>query len=142
MQNPFFDHAKQWYLLWSRFFLSSVHAAEGIDPHTQHKTGFYARQLVRALSPSNFVRTSPTVLNATLEARGENLLKGFRNLIEDLESGGGRLSLKMSDLGAFRFGENIANTPGKVVFQNELVQLIQYEPSTTAVQRRPLLIVP
>ncbi|MGA8885651.1 MAG: class I poly(R)-hydroxyalkanoic acid synthase, partial [Pseudolabrys sp.] len=90
----------------------------------------------------NFVMTNPTVLNATLEARGENLLKGFRNLIEDLESGGGRLSLKMSDLGAFRFGENIANTPGKVVFQNELMQLIQYEPSTTAVQRRPLLIVP
>jgi hypothetical protein len=104
VQNPFFDHAKQWYLLWSRFFLSSVHAIEGIDPHTQHKTGFYTRQFVSALSPSNFVMTNPTVLNATLEARGENLLKGFRNLIEDLESGGGRLSLKMSDLGAFRFG--------------------------------------
>ena len=142
-QNPFFDHAKQWYLLWSRFFLSSVHAIEGIDPHTQHKTEFYTRQFVSALSPTNFVMTNPTVLNATLEARGENLLKGFRNLIEDLERGGGtRLSLKMSDLGAFRFGENIANTPGKVVFQNELMQLIQYEPSTTAVQRRPLLIVP
>ena len=86
--------------------------------------------------------TNPTVLNATIEARGENLLKGFRNLVEDLERGGGRLSLKMSDVEAFRFGENIANTPGKVVFQNELMQLIQYEPSTTTVHRRPLLIVP
>ena len=142
VQNPFFDHAKQWYLLWSRFFQSSVHTIKGIDPHTQHKTEFYTRQFVSALSPTNFVMTNPTVLNATIEARGENLLRGFRNLVEDLERGGGRLSLKMSDVEAFRFGENIANTPGKVVFQNELMQLIQYEPSTTTVQRRPLLIVP
>ena len=141
-QNPFFDYTKQWYLLWSRFFQSSVRAVKGIDPHTQHKTEFYTRQFVSALSPTNFVMTNPTVLNATIEARGENLLRGFRNLVEDLERGGGRLSLKMSDLEAFRFGENIANTPGKVVFQNELMQLIQYEPSTTTVQRRPLLIVP
>jgi polyhydroxyalkanoate synthase len=142
VQNPFFDHAKQWYLLWSRFFQSSVHTIEGIDPHTRHKTEFYTRQFVSALSPTNFVMTNPTALNATIEARGENLLKGFRNLVEDLERGGGRLSLKMSDVEAFRFGENIANTPGKVVFQNELMQLIQYEPSTTTVHRRPLLIVP
>ena len=86
--------------------------------------------------------TNPAVLSATIEARGENLLKGLRNLVEDLERGGGRLSLKMSDVEAFHFGENIANTPGKVVFQNDLIQLIQYEPSTTTVQRRPLLIVP
>ena len=142
VQNPFFDHAKQWYLLWSRFFESSVHSIKGIDPHTQHKTEFYTRQFVSALSHTNFVMTNPTVLNATIEARGENLLRGFRNLVEDLERGGGRLSLKMSDVEAFRFGENIANTPGKVVFQNELMQLIQYEPSTTTVQRCPLLIVP
>jgi len=142
VQNPFFDHAKQWYLLWSRFFESSVHAVKGIDPHTHHKTEFFTRQFVSALSPSNFVMTNPTVLSATIEARGENLLKGFRNLVEDLERGGGRLSLKMSDLSAFKFGENIAGSPGKVVFQNELMQLIQYAPSTPMVQRRPLLIVP
>jgi polyhydroxyalkanoate synthase len=142
VQNPTFDHAKQWYLLWSRFFESSVHAIKGIDPHTHHKAEFYTRQFVSALSPTNFVMTNPAALNATIESRGENLLRGFRNLVEDLERGGGRLSLKMSDLEAFRFGENIANTPGKVVFQNELMQLIQYEPSTTTVQRRPLLIVP
>jgi polyhydroxyalkanoate synthase subunit PhaC len=142
VQNPFFDHVKQSYLLWARFVESSVHAIKGNDPHTQHKTEFYTRQFVSALSPTNFVMTNPTVLSATIEARGENLLKGFRNLVEDIERGGGRLSLKMSDTEAFRFGENIANTPGKVVFQNELMQLIQYEPSTTTVQRRPLLIVP
>ena len=141
-QNPFFDHAKQWYLLWSRFFSSSVHAMKGIDAHTQHKAEFYTRQFLSALSPTNFVVTNPTVLNATIEARGENLLRGFRNVVQDLERGGGRLSLKMSDPEGFRLGENIAGTPGKVVFQNELMQLIQYEPSTATVQRRPLLIVP
>jgi polyhydroxyalkanoate synthase subunit PhaC len=141
-ENPVFDHIKQWYLLWSRFFQSSVHAIEGVDPHTRQKAEFYTRQFVSALSPTNFIATNPTVLNATFETRGENLLNGLRNLVEDLERGGGRLSLKMSDLEAFRFGENIANTPGKVVFQNELMQLIQYAPSTTTVQRRPLLIVP
>jgi polyhydroxyalkanoate synthase len=82
------------------------------------------------------------VLNTTVETRGANLLNGFRNLVEDLERGGGRLSLKMSDLSAFKFGENIAGSPGKVVFQNELMQLIQYAPSTPMVQRRPLLVVP
>jgi polyhydroxyalkanoate synthase len=142
VQNPFFDHAKQWYLLWSRFLSSSVRTMKGIDPHTQHKAEFYTRQFVSALSPTNFVVTNPTVLNATVEARGENLLKGFRNLVEDLDRGGGRLSLKMSDPESFRLGENIASTPGKVVFQNELMQLIQYESSTATVQRRPLLIVP
>jgi polyhydroxyalkanoate synthase len=142
VQNPFFDHAKQWYLLWSRFLSSSVHAMKGIDPHTQHKAEFYTRQFVSALSPTNFVMTNPTVLNATVEARGENLLRGFRNVVEDLERGGGRLSLKMSDPESFRLGESIAGTPGRVVFQNELMQLIQYESSTATVQRRPLLIVP
>src|SRR5262249_16101665 len=130
------------YLLWARFVESSVHAIKGNDPHTQHKAEFYTRQFVSALSPTNFAVTNPAVLNATIEARGENLLNGFRNLVEEIERGGGRLSLKMSDTESFRFGENIANTPGKVVFQNELMQLIQYAPSTTAVQRRPLLIVP
>jgi polyhydroxyalkanoate synthase len=142
VQNPFFDHAKQWYLLWSRFLSSSIHAMKGIDPHTQHKAEFYTRQFVSALSPTNFVVTNPAVLNATVEARGENLLRGFRNVVEDLERGGGRISLKMSDPESFRLGENIASTPGKVVFQNELMQLIQYESSTATVQRRPLLIVP
>ena len=82
------------------------------------------------------------MLNATVETKGESLINGLRNLVEDLERGGGRLSLKMSDLAAFRFGENIASSPGKVVFQNELMQLIQYSPSTPMVHRRPLLIVP
>jgi polyhydroxyalkanoate synthase subunit PhaC len=141
-ENWFFDHVKQHYLLLSRCLETSVRSVKSVDPHTHHKAQFYTRQFVNALSPTNFVLTNPAVLNATVETRGENLLNGVRNLVEDLERGGGRLSLKMSDVGAFQFGENIANTPGKVVFQNELMQLIQYAPSTPMVQRRPLLIVP
>ena len=141
--NWFFDYAKQQYLLLSRCLELSVRGVKGVDPHTHHKAQFYTRQFVNALSPTNFALTNPSVLNATVETRGENLLNGFRNFVEDLErGGGGRLSLQMSDLSAFKFGENIANSPGKVVFQNELMQLIQYAPSTPKVQRRPLLIVP
>jgi polyhydroxyalkanoate synthase len=141
-ENVYFDYIKQHYLLFSRYLESSVGAVKGVDPHVHHKAKFYTRQFVNALSPTNFVLTNPSVLDATVETRGQNLLNGFRNFVEDLERGGGRLSLKMSDLAAFQFGENIANTPGKVVFQNELMQLIQYAPSTATVQRRPLLIVP
>jgi polyhydroxyalkanoate synthase len=141
-ENWYFDYVKQHYLLLSRCIESSVRDVKDVDPHTHHKAQFYTRQFVNAVSPTNFALTNPSVLNATVETRGTNLLNGFRNLVEDLERGGGRLSLKMSDLSAFKFGENIASSPGKVVFQNELMQLIQYAPSTPMVQRRPLLIVP
>ena len=86
--------------------------------------------------------TNPEVLRATIESRGENLLNGLKNLLDDLERGKGRLAIKMTDMAAFRIGENIAVTPGKVVYQNDLMQLIQYEPTTETVKRRPLLIIP
>ena len=141
-ENTFFDFIKQHYLLMSRYLESSVGDVKDVDPHTHHKMKFYTRQFVSALSPTNFAVTNPAVIEATLESRGENLVKGLRNMLEDLERGGGRLSLKMSDASAFKLGKNIANTQGKVVFQNELMQLIQYEPTTPAVHQRPLLIVP
>ena len=141
-ENWYFDYVKQHYLLASRCVESSVCGVKDVDRHTHHKAQFYTRQLVNAFSPTNFVLTNPSVLNATIETHGTNLLNGLRNFVEDLERGAGRLSLTMSDLSAFRFGENIASSPGKVVFQNELMQLIQYAPSSPMVQRRPLLIVP
>ena len=141
-ENPLFDYMKQSYLLLSRYFQSSVRNVKGIDPHTLHQAEFYTRQFVNALSPTNFAATNPDVINKTMETRCENLIAGLRNFIEDLERGGGRLRVKMADNEAFQFGKNIASTPGKVVFQNELIQLIQYEPSTPTVYRRPLLIVP
>jgi len=142
IENCFFDYLKQYYLLTSRYVQASVRSVKGLDPHTQHKAEFYTRQFLNALSPTNFAATNPVVLKTTIAARGENLIKGLRNLAEDIERGGGRLSLKMSDLSAFHFGKNIAISPGKVVFQNELMQLIQYAPSTPTVHRRPLLIIP
>jgi polyhydroxyalkanoate synthase subunit PhaC len=103
---------------------------------------FYTRQFVDAISPSNFITTNPEVLTTTLQTGGQNLLRGLENLLADLDRGEGRLSITMTDMKSFRLGENIATTPGKVVYQNDLMQLLQYEPSTPDVRRRPLLIVP
>jgi polyhydroxyalkanoate synthase len=121
---------------------STVRNVEGLDDKTARKVDFYTRQFVDAIAPSNFLLTNPEALRATIESGGENLVKGLQNLLTDLERGKGRLSIKMTDLAAFRIGQNIAVTPGKVVFQNDLMQLIQYEPTTATVKRRPLLIIP
>ena len=140
--NTLFDFIKQSYLLTARWLQGAVKDVEGIDERTARKVDFYTRQFVDAIAPSNFVMTNPEVLRATIESRGENLLNGLKNLLADLERGKGRLAIKMTDMQAFRIGENIAVSPGKVVYQNDLLQLIQYEPTTTTVKRRPLLIIP
>ena len=140
--NVLFDFIKQSYLLASRYILETVREERGLDEKTRQKVEFYARQFVDALAPSNFVATNPEVLRTTIETRGENLLRGLRNMLEDLERGKGRLAIRMTDLEAFEIGRNIATTPGKVVFRNELMELIQYDPATERVHKRPLLIVP
>ncbi len=137
-----YDFLKQAYLLTGRWLQSSIRKVDGVDEKTARKIEFYMRLWVDAISPSNFVATNPKVLRATMERRGENLLDGLENLLDDLERGKGRLDIAMTDYQAFRLGENVATTPGKVVFQNELMQLLQYAPSTEQVFRRPLLIVP
>ncbi len=119
-----------------------VKEADGLDAKTAQKVDFYARQFVDAMSPSNFLLTNPEVLRRTAETGGENLLRGLQNLLGDLERGRGKLSIRMTDTEAFQIGGNIAVSPGKVVFQNELIQLIQYDPTTAQVLKRPLLIVP
>lgn len=141
-ESVVFNFVKESYLIWAKAVLAAVHGVEGLDSVTARKVDFYTRQFVDALSPSNFVATNPEVLAATLETGGQNLLRGLENLLEDLQRGKGRLSITMTDMGAFRLGDNIAATPGKVVFQNDLMQLIQYTPATPDVRRRPLLIVP
>ncbi len=140
--NYVFDYIKQSYLLSARWMQSMVRDVEGLDEKTAKKVDFYTRQFVDAMAPSNFAVTNPEVLRTTMESGGENLLKGLSNLLEDLERGKGRLAIKMTDLEAFKVGENIAVTPGKVVFQNDLIQLLQYNPTTESVSRRPLLIIP
>jgi polyhydroxyalkanoate synthase subunit PhaC len=137
-----FDFIKQSYLLTSRWLVDTVNDLDGFDPKTRQKIDFYTRQFVDAMAPSNFVATNPEVLRATLESRGVNLLHGLNHLLEDLARGEGRLAIKMTDLEAFELGHNLALTPGKVIYQNDLMQLIQYQPSTEQVYQRPLLIIP
>jgi polyhydroxyalkanoate synthase len=140
--NEIFDFIKQSYLLSARFVQDVVKDVDGMDPKVAQKVDFYSRQFVDALSPSNFVLTNPEVLRKTVETGGENLLKGLTNLLTDLERGSGKLRIRMTDTEAFKLGENIATTPGKVVWQTPLMQLIQYAPLTETVLKRPLLIIP
>jgi polyhydroxyalkanoate synthase len=141
-ENEIFDFIKQSYLLSARYVQDVVKHVDGLDAKTAQKVDFYARQFVDAMSPSNFLLTNPEVLRKTAETGGENLLKGLNNLLSDLELGKGKLRIKMTDMEAFRLGENIGVSPGKVVYQNDLMQLVQYTPSTDKVLRRPLLIAP
>jgi len=141
-ENTLFDFIKQSYLLSARFMQQTVKGVEGLDDKTAKKVEFYTRQFVDALAPSNFVMTNPEVLRTTIDTGGENLIKGLNNMLDDLERGKGQLAVKMTDLEKFKLGENIAVTPGKVIYQNALMQLLQYAPSTETVRRRPLLIMP
>jgi polyhydroxyalkanoate synthase subunit PhaC len=140
--NAVFDYIKQSYLLTARYIQGAVKEVGGLDEHTGRKVDFYTRQFVDAMAPSNYVLTNPEVLRATVESRGENLINGLKNLLDDLDRGKGRLAITMTDMAAFHIGGNVASTPGKVVYQNDLIQLIQYTPTTKTVHRRPLLIIP
>ena len=139
--NFLYDYIKQSYLIAAKHLHASVAGVKGLDEQTAKKVDFYTRQYIDALSPSNFVLTNPEVMRETVASGGQNLVKGFANLLDDLTRGDG-FKLRMTDETAFRLGENIAVTPGKVVFQNELMQLIQYSPTTAKVYQRPLLIIP
>jgi polyhydroxyalkanoate synthase len=141
-QNEIFDFIKQSYLLSARYINDVVSKVDGLSPKTSQKIDFYSRQFVNALSPSNFVLTNPEVLRKTAESGGENLVRGLNNLLSDLEHGRGKLRIKMSDNEAFKVGENIAVTPGQVIYQNDLIQLIQYAPATATVYTRPLVVFP
>src|SRR5471030_380817 len=137
-----FDYLKQSYLLTARWLQGTVHEVEGVDAKTAQKVDFYTRQFIDAMSPSNFALTNPQVLRATVESKGENLVRGLQNLLTDLERGKGKLAIRQTDMTAFKVGLNVATSPGKVIFQNELMQLIQYAPATTDVHTMQLLIVP
>ncbi len=140
--NFLFDYMKQSYLLTARHIQHAVSQVQGLSPESEKKVAFFTRQYVDALSPSNFVLTNPQVLRETVNSGGQNLLRGLNNLLADIEKGGGELRISMTDESAFQLGRNVATTPGKVVFQNDLMQLIQYEPLTQEVYKRPLVIIP
>jgi len=142
-QNFLYDYIKQSYLIAAKHLHQAVAGVEGLDQKTAKKVDFYTRQYIDALSPSNFVLTNPEVMRETVATGGKNLVKGLSNLLDDLSRGNGeQVRLRMTDEKAFKLGLNIATTPGKVIYQNELMQLIQYDPFTPDVHRRPLLIIP
>ena len=140
--NQFFDFVKQGYLLTTDWANRMVRDAEGLDPHTRQKAEFYVRQIANAAAPTNFVLTNPELLRTTLASNAENLVDGMRMLADDIEAGHGSLKIRQSDSSMFEVGRNLGVTPGKVIYQNDLMQLIQYAPATPEVLRRPLLIVP
>jgi polyhydroxyalkanoate synthase len=136
-----FDIFKQSYLLLSSYLMGLAGNAR-LDKKNQHKLEFFTRQMVDAMSPGNFAVSNPQVIRATVESKGANLVKGMKNLVGDLVAGKGQLKISMVDKSKFTVGENIASTPGKVVFENEMMQLIQYTPTTEKVFKRPLVIFP
>lgn len=141
-ENPVFDAIKQSYLLNQNFLMGLVHGVEGVDPAIKRKVEFLTKQMVDALAPTNFALTNPDVIRETMQSKGENLTKGLANLASDLEKGGGRLALTQTDMDGFKVGVDLAATEGKVVFRNEIFELIQYAPTTETVKARPLLIAP
>ena len=140
--NPYFDFIKQAYVLTTRWADDLVTRADELEPHDREKAQFYLRQVSAALSPSNFLATNPELLRTTFAESGENLVRGLKMMAEDIQAGHGNLRIRQSDARAFQLGVNMAATPGKVVFRNALMELIQYEPTTPDVYKRPLLIVP
>lgn len=141
-ESTLFDYIKQSYLINSRWLQDTVKQVKGLDRHSSHKLNFFTRQFIDAMSPSNFAITNPEVMRTTIESNGDNVVKGLGKLLEDLEAGDGKLRIRMTDEKAFHFGKDIACTPGKVVFQNDLMQLIQYAPTTKQVYQTPILITP
>ena len=141
-RNAFFDFLKQAYLVTARWAGDLVEQADGIDERTKHKARFYVKQLSNAISPSNFILTNPELFRETVASNGENLVRGMHMLAEDIEAGKGDLRLRQADYSRFKIGENIAVTPGKVVARSAVAEIIQYEPATEKVLKRPLLICP
>ncbi len=141
-ENPFFDFCKQAYLLGVNWADDLVRNAEGVEEHTRQRAQFYLSQITSALSPSNFPFTNPEVLRTTLSTNADNLVRGMTQLVKDLDESGDLLKIKQTDLSAFAVGKNLATTPGKVVFQNQIMQLIQYQPTTPNVFAVPMMIVP
>lgn len=141
-ENHMLDFIKQSYLIFARWLETTIQQLEFDDEHEKKKAEFFTRQFIDAFAPSNFAVLNPEVVEATIASKGENLLKGLKNLLEDIDRGHGELAIRQADLDYFKLGENVATTPGKVVYQNDIFQLIQYAPTTEEVGKTPMLIIP
>ncbi|MEC7941312.1 MAG: class I poly(R)-hydroxyalkanoic acid synthase [Pseudomonadota bacterium] len=141
-ETPLYRYIKESYKLACDNIQQSVVNENGLDDESKARLSFFTRQYLNAMSPSNFVSTNPEILKLTMERKGENLIQGMKQFRQDLEQSADILNIRMTDKNQFTLGENIASTPGKIVFQNEMFELIQYKPTTEQVYKRPTLIVP
>lgn len=140
--QPVYNLIKQSYLLSSKWVRDLVTDVEGLDKQDAQKVAFFTERYLDSLSPTNFAATNPAVIKKTIESNGENLVKGLKNMLSDIDKGGGKLQISMTDDKAFNLGENVATTPGKVIFRNRMLELLQFSPSTDKTYTRPLLIIP
>ncbi len=141
-KHPYFNYIKQQYLLSSEAIENAVKEIEGLDPKDRKRLEYFSQQIIDMMSPANFLGTNPEALARAVETDGESLVKGLENLVRDIEANDGELLVTLADRGAFKVGENLATTPGEVVFRNRMFELIQYAPTTESVHRTPLLIFP
>ena len=141
-EQPAFNAIKQSYLLLSQHVQRLVGETEGLDEQTAARAEFYTRLILDAMAPTNFIGSNPEVIEKIIETSGMNLVNGFQNMVKDMRQGEGKLRISMTDSDAFELGRNVATTPGKVVFENRMFQLLQYLPQTETVHQTPLLIVP
>ncbi len=140
--QPVYNLIKQSYLLTSRWARNLVTDVDGLDKQTAEKVAFFTERYLDSLSPTNFATTNPAVIEKTIESNGENLVKGLKNMLGDLKKGNGSLQITMTDTEAFELGKNVATTPGKVVFRNRMLELLQYTPTSKSAYTKPLLIIP
>lgn len=140
--HPYFNYIKKQYLINADALSNAVQDVTGLDPAEKNRLTYFARQIVDLMSPTNFLATNPDALEKALETEGQSLVQGLENLIHDLEANKGELVVKLADESAFELGHNIATTPGKVVFRNKMMELIQYTPTTEEVHKTPLVIFP
>ncbi|MFN3524106.1 MAG: class I poly(R)-hydroxyalkanoic acid synthase [Phenylobacterium sp.] len=141
-ENPIFDTIKQSYLLTANWLNGLVADVQDVDPMAKRRVEFFMKMLTDAFSPSNFLVSNPAALKAVMDSHGESLVRGMENFAADLERGGGQLAISQTDYEMFRIGENVATAPGKVIFQNDIIQLLQFDPTTEQVHEIPLLIFP
>jgi len=141
-ENAVFDYVKQSYLLTSNWIMDTVRNIGELDERDRKKVDFFARAFVEAIAPTNFIATNPEVIRATISEKGENLVRGLDNILKDLERGKGKLKISQTNMDAFKVGENMATTPGQVIFENDIIQLIQFNPTTEQVRAKPVLFVP
>ena len=140
--HPYFNFVKQQYLLSAEAIESAVKNMEGLEPRDRQRLEYFSRQIINMMSPTNFLATNPDALAKAVETEGESLVQGLENLVRDIEANDGELLVTLADRRAFRVGENLATSPGEVVFRNRMFELIQYAPTTEQVHATPLIIFP